>query len=520
MAVPIMLKREEMMNIDLLPLPTILLNLEIIAYKVRTDEFFSHEIGEQLKNYPNEWFCSLTTPKEVMHALAIAVNEAIDEKVDLRRDDIGVLYEQFPELLIKNSRNKQKPLSTSTRFQMKSPLDLAHFVNRGAPQWSLKNLFDHQFDIKWMTPTGEPDDYTFYEFCDTENTSKLFKYKPRQAHVKATLFKECRRKRALEMMKTHLCPTVFIRTVDGWMSWHPASEFDFLPNDLPDEIIDPLISRFIAENADEQKSDPESLQRSLTKPTLYWAVLKDSDFKPGEVLRLKKIGETQVYVGKANNGIKGRWWTDKDNHCEMMLKCLSNVCAMTTYDAMRLDGIQLIDARLALAAVRGELRALFVMKTFDDDLEKAEIRQRKAEMNLDKAKASLNYTLLTTMPHHGQPTGASFDMQGLVQALPFVRTSAPSLEYLKAEEEVAKAEKELEEINSLIVELKDERIIESKDERIIESKADKFEVLLKNAERLHRIGKRDDQPRLNIIPYWMYNMTWRPKDMGYGMNCK
>jgi hypothetical protein len=68
----------------------------------------------------------------------------------------------------------------------------------------------------------------------------------------------------------------------------------------------------------------------------------------------------------------------------MMKKCLDSVCAMATYDPSTLKGIQLVDARLALAKVTEEKTALFVIKTFGDDIEKAEIVQQKAEASLDK----------------------------------------------------------------------------------------------------------------------------------------
>ena len=103
-------------------------------------------------------------------------------------------------------------------------------------------------------------------------------------------------------------------------------------------------------------------------------------------MELDEISRTQVYVGKANNGIRGRWTKDKGNHCDMMKKCLDNVNDMETYDPSRLKGIQLVDARLALAKVRREKTALFVMKTFGDEVEKA---RRQLRASLDKARTYL-----------------------------------------------------------------------------------------------------------------------------------
>jgi hypothetical protein len=83
----------------------------------------------------------------------------------------------------------------------------------------------------------------------------------------------------------------------------------------------------------------------------------------------------------------------------MMKKCLDNVCAMTTYDPLRLEGIQLVDARLALANVREEKTALFVIKTFGDGVEKSQIAQQKIEKRLDKVKHILkNKTSRRVLP--------------------------------------------------------------------------------------------------------------------------
>ena len=219
----------------------------------------------------------------------------------------------------------------------------------------------------------------------------ILKYAPRLAQVQATLYKECRSiydAQSIIESKEQLCPTVYIKTNCGWRTWQADEDkFTHVENIIDDlSWIYSHIRQFITENADVQRGDPESLKNTLkNKPTLYWAVLQDDDVISVErsALKLESISETQVYVGKANNGIRGRWTKDKDNHCEMMKKCLDNVCAMTIYDPLRLEGIQLVDARLALAKVRQVTKptpalfaktALFVIKTFGGDVEKAELK--------------------------------------------------------------------------------------------------------------------------------------------------
>ena len=168
---------------------------------------------------------------------------------------------------------------------------------------------------------------------------------------------------------------MYIKTAKGWKTWDAdTKEFkDSRHNQFG--WINKSIKSFIEKNTDEQRDDFKSLEESLKKPTLYWAVLEDEDFSSGENLELDKISATQIYVGETDNGIRKRW-TD---HCSKMKNCLDNVCAMTTYDPSKLKEIQLVHARLALAKVRGERTALFVMKTFGDDVEKARLELENEE---------------------------------------------------------------------------------------------------------------------------------------------
>jgi signal transduction histidine kinase len=198
---------------------------------------------------------------------------------------------------------------------------------------------------------------------------------------------------------------------------------------------------------------------------------------------------------------------------------------MTTYDPSILEGIQLVDARLALAKVRKEKTALFVIKTFGDDVEKAEIVQQKAVVCLNEAQrcvddeqdiiASLQtahrhlplprLSAMVTMPtsHQTLLQTRRFNTTSLRVALPQV---APSrLNELKAE--VEKRQEEFDEAKAVLDDLKNSKT----------SKAE-AEAQLTRAEKWHRMGKRIHDPRKNIIPHKDYQISWKPKDMGYGMN--
>ena len=339
-----------------------------------------------------------------MKVFTVAVVEAIQQKVDLKKVDPEDMKnddsKKLAKLLgVKSLYNrhgflKNKVKKNQLLQKAKSPRDMAKYLKTRVKHSVVENIIHYQFQIIWNTRTGEPaTNHTFYQFCDTERTKEHFTYGPRLAHVQATLYKVRKKKgtsylKSISKKKEKLCPKVYIRTAKGWKTWDAnTKEFD---NSEHDQLswINESIKTFIDENADEQAVDEQQdyLEQCLSKPTLYWAVLDDTDFIPGEKLKLEEIGKTQVYVGKANNGIRGRWTKDKSNHCDMMKKCLDNVNDMETYDPSRLKGIQLVDARLALAKVRREKTALFVMKTFGDEVEKA---RRQLRASLDKARTYL-----------------------------------------------------------------------------------------------------------------------------------
>ena len=398
------------------------------------------------------------------------VDVELRELLDIDEDK-SLEHYFFPSGLI--SRKTQEKMFRAAM----SPLDMAKYVKKSAPQWLVKNIIQYQFDIRWNTDTGEPADYKFSQFCDKENTTNHLKYFPRQAHVKAILYKECRKKSVYDLRritKNELCPKVYIRTAHGWKSWQADGRSKFKDVNIKNDFswIDPSICKFIKENADEQKV--KSLKDSLAKPTLYWAVLEDGDFV---------AGKKQVYVGKADNGIRGRWIINGDNHCAMMEKCLDNVCGMTTYDPSTLKGIQLVDARLALAKVREEKTALFVIKTFGDDVEKAEINQQKIEIRLKEVKESLQNKVFS---------------RGITRA-------SLKKEKRQLQKKCNKAIAATDRLKSLKI---------NKSKALSEAKAQ-----LREAEISHRDGKRVDESHRNIIPYDDYEMTWKPTNMGYGMNC-
>ena len=477
-----------------------------LVHKVNTMEF--KDMRGELEDCEYSGF----DDEQVEKVLAVAVNEAIQTKVDIR--DIAKTKAKLWRLL--GSPKKWPFRQSKERFIAiaKSPKEMAQYLLANATQQVVSNLIDHQFDIRWNTATGELADYTFYEFCNQDKTTKYFEYKPRLAHVKATLYKECRKVWYKDIpSKEELCPMVYIRVANGWVSWNAEGDEIIRDTEFP-TWINQHIRDFIEKNADVQKSDDDSLKRALKNPTLYWAVLNDKDFISGKHLKLKPIGKTQVYVGRAINGIKGRWLTDSNNHCQMMENCLANVLAMTTYDPLRMEGIQLVDARLALARVRQhhqqqedteEKTALFVLKTFGDDFEKAEIRLMNSEASLKRAKESLDKA-----------------EESLDQAEASLDEARSTDEKNRREKKVDKCKREITRCENVKKEANEEVSKKNAEVEYCRNlKPTKLNIneFLTKAEKLHREGKRIDKPRWNIIPSKIYkDITWKPKDMGYGMN--
>ena len=480
-------------------LQEILRNLRDIANKVQTDSNFCKGMYQQLYNCGYRWSSDKDVSMEqniVMKLFCVAVNEAIQKQVNLSLLDTKTEETKLYSLLGIDEKKKlsgfflppppfQRHAVPAWLGNARSPLDIAIGLTnlKRAPLKFVKKIIQSQFDIRWNTSSpsihenGKPDDYTFYQFCDKQNSREFLKYKPRLAHIKATLYKECMSDKFLSYIhydKEELCPEVFIKTLGGWKIWNANEPETFLDQENFNDYfswVNEHIRTAIEENADIESGIEDNLEKALKEPTLYWAVLDDKDFEAGEKLKLHEIGQTQVYVGKANNGIYGRWTHDSDNHCEMMKKCLDNVYAMMTYDPSRLEGIQLVDARLVLAKVRGERSALFLIKTFGDDVKKAEMIEQEAEEALEASQAG-------------------------------------------SEERSRRAEERAKATDNKLKKMKER----SKSDKSKE-KTKTPEEQLRDAEVNHIKGKRHDLTHRNIIPS-KCKIEWTPKDMAYGMNGK
>ena len=523
--------------------------LKNVVNEIETNQDYRRDMATQLKETHGYSLEPNSSPENVIKEIAIEINYIFQKRVDFsdirkKRVDLSDTRNKETETSLHQllTRDKPKPNCPPKPLreyldwnqydgvlEAKSPLDLARKLKKDVPQWFVSNIIQHQFDIKWSTDTGEPEDYTFYQFYEMQNTSSLLKYAPRRAHVEATLYKKCRSisHDVQGKSKEELCPMVYIRTVAGWKSWKAGEPDDFnAVEDIDTDLnwIHRDILKFIKENADQQKDDRKSLKKSLKKPTLYWAVLDDKDLRPPT---LNEFSKTQVYVGRAKYGIHGRWTVDSKNHCSMMKKCLDDVCAMTPYNALKLKGIQLVDARLALAKVREEERtALFVVKTFGDEFEKAKMSLQACLEVIPKTLSKLlpepNSELLkykdeifpdvVTMFSDDAETLSNEAEEMLNTIEKYLNTAYKCLHKIPKTPTRETLRQKLNEAAACVKDLRNDS------KKKLADRLKKAEASLIEAEKQHQNGERILNENLDIIPLSDPNERWQPKDMRYGMN--
>ena len=430
-------------NADLQIVP-LLKKLKITSEKIFEDENFLEEVKNDLheEGYGGCNEDNGPDAKRIWQVLARAVNSSVRavKYVNLRDENIQVTKTRLKKMLLSETKSLgnylRKPFMHELASQLKSPQDVADptilGIKQQAPISFVTKLIEQQFSIQWNTESvngvREPEDFNFFKFCDVEKLesarkgknkqmegkTRHLKYDPRRAHVKVQLYRFCRANTIRECSVKALCPYVYIRTRRGWKKWHPLEgTYNTLISAEHSHFswMNEHIYNYISSHAIKIKEN--RIEKALKKHTLYWAVLEDKDFQPGIHLKLNVVGKTQVYVGKANNGIDGRWLADANSHCKMMKNCLENVQEMTTYDPLRVHGIQLVDARILLAKLREEECALFVMNTYDGDaasknLEADEKAHIKGEL---PRNGNRNVSLLTQCPDW-KPKYMAYGMNG------------------------------------------------------------------------------------------------------------
>ena len=289
----------------------------------------------------------------------------------------------------------------------RSPRDLARVLveNGDATTAAVEKLFEKQYELRWHTTTGDPDQFSFYGFCqdvDQAGGENVMMYSTRRAHVISRLYhaqEELLKIRGLTY-REH-CPPVYVCTkIDErwtWKKWicHPhRREFEVCAGETDiDWISSEPLRNYITVNS-VQDYHNETLPNG-NKHLVYWAVIEEDDFEEPHVAHGNNLGKTQVYVGRARHGIKERWAGSLDSsHCRNMELTRNVMYNMMNYDPDTLSRKQLVDLRFLLHKAHhpdGSNSGLFIMGLQGyDDYEQAETSNRQGiPLRVGEAKWTL-----------------------------------------------------------------------------------------------------------------------------------
>jgi hypothetical protein len=283
-------------------------------------------------------------------------------------------------------REKLEPdVYPDTPSPFKSPRELVSIlVAQGdATNAKVKTLFEKQYELEWHTLTGDPDQFSFYGFCKDiahahananavadgnvdAGGENVMTYDTRRAHVNSRLYHA--QQQLLEIRRLtfqKLCPPVYVRTTT------PANEAPGNDETWRKWVWDNNAFIVTEENANIDWISNEDLRNHITENSksydngnfpneshLYWAVLEEDDFE-------NPLFKTQVYVGKASDGIRNRWVTGSKSHCKRMKFARDVMCEMSNYSPAALRWEQLVDLRFLLHKAcnkDGENSGLFIMR--------------------------------------------------------------------------------------------------------------------------------------------------------------
>ena len=332
---------------------------------------------------------------DVEHALSelrLVSQKPMDEKQrrKLKREALSVIdqkcsipdrfYQNLKETLgIKNEEPflRDEPIYTS-------PKDLVVLFEGNVTQDTVRKLFENQYKIKWHTITGDPDQFSFYEFCKNVKDCRgnlegntVMTYDTRRAHVISRLYKA--QEKLLEdefqnLTYRQLCPPVYVRTkIKGtwkWKKWMCKSQSPvFQEVEVTQNInwitYEPL-RNYIESHSLQDQTNARNFPNQ--KKHLYWAVLEEDD----SCKERGDTGQTHIYVGKAVNGIKQRWVGSLySSHCKRMEASRNILCNFINFVPDVLKEIQLVDLRFLLHRAcnkNGKNSGLFIMELPNNEL--------------------------------------------------------------------------------------------------------------------------------------------------------
>ena len=298
----------------------------------------------------------------------LTLDEVQDKRLNIPVPLTGEFYEAIKVKLHRRG-NLQKQ-------EYKSLLDLVKILNwKEVTAAAVQELFVNQYEIKWHTPTKTPDPFSFYAFCKSVEDAggkDVMTYDTRRAHVISRLYQK--RAELLQIQNlTHkeLCPPIYVRhTADeGWTKftytsgkWATAKLNENGINWITKEGLREYIARS-SKAYNQHAIDNKEFLHGDTRGQLHWAVFEEDDYDDqGDDTPFK----TQVYVGRAKNGIQERWLGGGKSHCKRMEFSRDVMCNMSSYDPTALLREQLVQLRFLLhkACNRdGSNSGLFIMET-------------------------------------------------------------------------------------------------------------------------------------------------------------
>ena len=296
----------------------------------------------------------------------------------------------------------------------KSPLDFVDILvsNNNATEEVVQKLFEKQYEIVWYTATRDPDQFSFYEFCESVKRARsqsegqnsgnnVMTYKTRRAHVISRLYQTQKELLGIRGLNhEELCPPIYARykTVDSkWATWTykynketKSGTWVQKKGENIDWITNEDLKEYIKNKSKKQNFNDDCLPTNERQ--LYWAVFEEDDNQlrqPGEPLPCEPLpSETQVYIGKAQNGIKERWSESGTAHSKRMEFARDVMCNMLSYDPTALLREQLVDLRLLLHKAcnpDGSKIGLFIM---GDDFSDDKALKEAESKDIDKFRAT------------------------------------------------------------------------------------------------------------------------------------
>ena len=296
--------------------------------------------------------------------------------------------------------------------EFKSPLDFVNILvsNHDANGEAVKKLFEKQCEIKWHTKTGDPDPFSFYKFCKSVEDAggeDVMTYDTRRAHVISKLYQTQEKLRGIRgLAHQKLCPPIYVRSFrkkSQWATWtwKESKTWELKNKQNIDWITNKDLKNYITDESKTQNERCKDFPHNNQQ--LYWLVIEEDD--PNLEQAEDRTFKTQVYVGRAKNGVRERWLSSGTSHCKKMQFARDVMCNMLSFDPTALRSEQLVDLRVLLHKAcnpDGSKSGLFIMDEFPDNKALVEAEGNDIDgIELKKGETSDTYTFRVTDMKYG-----------------------------------------------------------------------------------------------------------------------